>query len=411
MSPRAWRLCSTVVATAVVSGSLIALAAPGNSGATPPAAAQSLAPALSTARPKAPVRGLDGLEPRSYRTRDDGTLVTDLPGERVAELTYDAALQSHLEDVFERYEVPYGAAVAIEPSTGRVLAYVSHSSANPDAGDLVRDPSPPAASVFKVVTGSALIDAGVGAGTKVCYSGGFRRLTMAHLSDENGRGGRCATLAEAMGGSINAIFARLSDRHLDAATLERYAQAFGFGHALPFDVPTRPSPFEIPRRDRLERARTAAGFWHSHMSPLHGALIAATIANDGVMQRPRLVDRVLSAKGEELERFEPEAFRSVIPRSTARVVGSMMQKTISQGTSHKAFHDLQGRPFLPGVDVAGKTGTLATERPYRAYNWWVGFAPADDPKIAVAALVVNTPKWRIKGSYVGKEALRQYLIR
>ena len=101
----------------------------------------------------------------------------------------------------------------------------------------------------------------------------------------------------------------------------------------------------------------------------------------------------------------------MIPRRTARTVGEMMERTITHGTGRRSFFDPQGLPFLPGIRVAGKTGTLSAERPYRGYTWFVGFAPADAPTIAVAALVVNTPRWRIKAAYVGREALRQYLVR
>ena len=80
------------------------------------------------------------------------------------------------------------------------------------------------------------------------------------------------------------------------------------------------------------------------------------------------------------------------------------------GTARRTFHDRHGRPFLPGVRIAGKTGTLSGSDPYRGYTWWVGFAPAEAPTIAVAALAVNTPLWRIKASYVAREALRYYLV-
>ena len=336
-------------------------------------------------------------------------LVSDLPDGRVAELTLEPGLQEHLASVLRQYEVPYGAAVAIEPSTGRVLAYVSHSSANPDSGDLARDPSPPAASVFKVITASALVDAGVVPETRVCYGGGMQRLMDADLEDNPKRDRSCASMAEALGSSINAVFAKLADRKLSAKVVERYAQAFGFGHALPFDAQTRLSPAEVPE-ERLELARTAAGFWHTHMSPLHAALIASTIANDGVMPRPSLVNRVLDASGRALFAQSPSAYRNVISRATARTVGHMMTETVAHGTSRSAFFDPHGRPFLPGIKVAGKTGSLSSDQPYRAYSWWIGFAPEEAPQIAVAALIVNTPKWRIKASYLAREALRYYLV-
>jgi penicillin-binding protein A len=95
------------------------------------------------ALPRAPTRGeiLAGLDPLSHH-EEGGVLVSDLPNGRKAVLTLDPSLQAHVTRELERYEVPYASLVAIEPSTGRVLAYVSHSSANPDAGDLALDPTP-----------------------------------------------------------------------------------------------------------------------------------------------------------------------------------------------------------------------------------------------------------------------------
>lgn len=353
-------------------------------------------------------RTFPGLDPRQHRV-EDGVSVADLSDGSTALLSLDPGMQTHLGEMFQRYEVPWGAVVALDPSSGRVLAYVSHSSADPEAPDQVLDPSPPTASVFKVVTAAALVDAGVDPDAEVCYHGGASRLHEHNLEDDPQRDRRCASLGEAMGGSINAIFGKLADRHLDAPTLSRYASAFGFGHALPFDVPTRLSPSEIPT-ERLELARTAAGFWHNHMSPLHGALIAATVANDGRMPRATVVDQVIDARGRVSYEAEPEVFREVVPRATARALNRMMRNTVRRGTARRYFFDRRGNAFLPGIEAAGKTGTLAGSDPYRGYTWFVGFAPADDPEIAVAALVVNEPRWRIKGAYAAREAMRYWLV-
>lgn len=391
-----------------LSGSLIAFAAPSGGGGSPTASqAIKRAPALAAARPR-PRGPIEGFDPLRHRL-DGQVLVSDLPGNKRAELTLDPGLQAHVSQVLHRYAVPYAALVALEPATGRVLAYISHSSANPDAGDLARDPTPPAASVFKVITSAALVDAGVSPAMQVCYGGGFSRIVAKDLEDDPRRDRACSTLAGAMAHSTNTVFAKLADRKLDRAVIERYAQAFGFGHALPFDAQTRPSPAEI-LSDRLELARTAAGFWHTHMSPLHGALIAATIAGGGAMPRPFMVQRVTDAEGKLLHRAEPETFRQVISRATAKSVGEMMLGTVAHGTARGAFHDPEGIAFLPGVAIAGKTGSLSSEQPFRAYSWWVGYAPEPAPEIALAALVVNTPKWRIKASYLAREALRYFLI-
>ena len=327
-----------------------------------------------------------------------------------AVLTVDHDLQAHVQSLFNRYDVPAGGLVAIDPKSGRVLAYVGYEAGKGANARIVTDPGPPAASIFKIVTASALLDAGVKSSTSVCYGGGMRGLVQADLVDTPARDRWCATLADALGHSINAVFAKLADRHIDQARMRQYVAAFGFGQRLPFDLPVAPSPADVPESG-LERARMAAGFWHSQLSPLHGALLAATIANDGRMPYAALVERIESQTGQILYEHTPRTFREVLPRATARAAGEMMTRTVTHGTSRKAFWDPKGRPFLPGIRIAGKTGTLSRYNPHLTYNWWVGYAPVDDPKIAVAALVVNEPTWRIKASYVAREALREYLMR
>lgn len=395
---------SCALAAALVASAIAFAAADDQRPDEAPAPVVSARPKAIAAKPRSRLASFRPL----VHTLQGRKLVSPLDGGAAAELTLDPELQARVAKILADYEVPYGALVALEPATGRVLAYVSHSSANPQAGDLALDATPPAASVFKVITAAALVDSGIGPQTRRCYSGGFSRLSSADLVDDPRRDRTCATLADALGGSINTVFAKLADQHLDATTLRRYADAFGFGQKLPFDVAAKVSSAEVPD-ERLEFARTAAGFWHMHMSPLHGALIAATVAADGVMPRPSMVERVVDEQGKVVQTFKPESLRSVLARTTARTVGRMMTRTVSDGTAHGAFFE-RGKPFLPGIDVAGKTGSLSSDPPYRGYSWWVGFAPLDQPKIALAALIVNTPKWRIKSSYLAREALREYLV-
>ncbi len=375
-----------------------------SAAARPAVSARTQAQRAERARRPASLAGID----LSARHLEDDVYVVDGADGSTAVLTLDAGLQAHMEAYFARYEVPEAGLVAIDPSSGRVLAYVSHRGREGAAADMARDASSPAASVFKIVTSAALLDAGVRSSERVCFHGGESRLALSLLEPNPTLDRSCATLAEALGGSLNVVFARLADQRLEPATLERYAHAFAFGQGLPFDLPSTPSEIEVPS-ERLEFARTSAGFWHSHLSPLHGALIAATVANGGAMPRAGVVDHVLDGAGHVEHRFTPSTYRQVVSRETADELNRMMRLTVSRGTSRRTFHDAAGRPFLPGVVVAGKTGTLSSERPYRGYTWWVGFAPADHPTIALATVVVNTPEWRIKAGHAAVEALRTYL--
>jgi peptidoglycan glycosyltransferase len=376
----------------VLAGSMMGLALAGGASPILPVAATARAtPTVVSAQTPTVGQVIAGFDPLSQRMLD-GRLVSDLPSGGRAELTLEPKLQQHLAALLRSQEVPFCAVVAIAPSTGRVLAYVSHSSENPAASDVARDPAPPSASVFKLITASALLEAGVQPSARVCYGGGSRRLTAQDLVDSPARDRSCATLSDGIGFSINAIVAKLADRKLDRARLLRSAQAFGFGRMLPFDAATRLSPLDL----------------HAHMSPLHAALIAATIANRGAMPRASMIERVLDRKGHVVRAFQPAASRTAISPATAKTLGHMMTGTVTHGTAREAFHDGRGRPFLPGISVSGKTGSLSSERPYRAYSWWVGYAPEEAPKIAVAVLIVNGAKWRIKASQVAREALQTY---
>lgn len=353
-----------------------------------------------------PRRYLKGFDPTALQTVD-GHVESSLPNGRTARLTMDAGLQRHVQRMLDRYQVPYAGVVAMKPSDGRLLAYVSHSQSH-DGRDYVRDASPPAASVFKLVTSAALIERGLGPDTRTCYNGGFSRLTARNLLDSP-RDKACVSLTTALARSVNSVFAKLAVRHVGRDRLQRYADAFGFGQAPPFDAPTQTSASAVGSGE-LGLARTAAGFWNMHMSPLHAVTIASTIANRGRMMRPIAVESVTNGAGNVVYEAEPRLHRAVLERRTADLIGRMMRSTVTRGTARKSFYDSQGNAFLPGISVAGKTGTLSKERPYRGYTWWVGFAPADKPEIALAALVVNSPKWRIKASYAAREALRYYLV-
>lgn len=330
-------------------------------------------------------------------------------GRRVV-LTLDPALQRFADKLFKKYKVPAGAAVLLNSKTGRILA-LSQYRAKPELMDsrtLALDPSAPAASLFKVITAAALLEEGrASLKTQTCFHGGAGRLTGEHLTDSPKQDTACVSLATALGKSVNAVFAKLSDRNLKREELIAYADRFGFNRRLPFDVQLKTSTAEIPT-DRLERARTAAGFWHSHISALHAAVIMQTLAQKGAMLRPYIVDHIEDGDGVHLFDTQPQFIGRPVSEATARALIDAMTVTVTRGTARGAFHDKRGIPYLMDIDVSGKTGTLMGRRPYRAYTWFAGLAPADKPELAVAVLVVNEPKWRIKASGIAMQLLREY---
>jgi len=358
-------------------------------------------PAL--AYPPALPGGLSRIELR------DDRYVVSLEDGSVATLTLDVAVQQALTELYAKNEVPHAALVAIEPKTGRVLAYVSHESADDvdRMGDVAGSAFAPSASVFKMVTASALLEdvKGVETDTRVCYHGGASVLADDEIVGNSKLDTDCVDLGTAFGRSTNAVFAKLAHRHLDTEALEDWSARFGYNEAIPFNFELEPSVANIPN-DPLERARTAAGFWHTTLSPFHGAVMAAAVANGGVAMRPNIVESIVDAHGAEVYRFQPVPYKRIMQLETARKVADLMVRTTTVGTASRYFRKLD---LPPGFTPVGKTGTLARRRPYLQYSWFVGFAPIEAPEIAVAALVCNPPKWRIKGTLAGAEAIKTWV--
>jgi cell division protein FtsI/penicillin-binding protein 2 len=292
--------------------------------------------------------------------------------------------------------------------TGKVLVWSSHVEGGAQR-DLCTEANAPAASVFKMVTASALVErAGLGPDTRQCYWGGEHRLEAQNLVEDPRRDKWCATMAEAMGRSLNTVFARLASKHLDPTQLLETAHALGFGDPMAFDVPVSPNTINVPD-DALGFARTSAGFWNTTLSPVGGVQLAMTMANHGQVVKPYVVERVNDAAGELLYRAP---LRQVVGRAikaeTADAVTRMMEVTVADGTSFKAFHDGAGRPYLPNISVASKTGTLTKQSSDQFYTWFVGFAPSHAPEVAFAILVTNKSSWKVKANTLGREMLQAY---
>lgn len=399
---------------------LIARSAQGGDQSAAGATASADAPSMSLTHALQPAREQDappadeslvaGLDLTRIAVDDTGPIAPAAAG--TARLAIDAELQRTSLALMAAHHLPEGAVVLMDVATGKLLVYASHVRRGAPR-DLCAEATAPSASLFKIVTAAALVeDAHLTPETKQCYSGGEQRITPQDLVDDPQRDRWCATLAGAMGRSLNAVFARLAKAHLSPKQLDAMARRFGYGAPLGFDVPVQPSAVHIPA-DPLDFARTAAGFWNTTLSPLEAAEIAAIVARDGESVRPSVVERVTKADGSVAwtAPSEPQTKRA-ISRETAQALSTMLEHTVSEGTSWRAFHDAQGATFLPGIGVAGKTGTLNDAGGQRYYTWFAGYAPsravAGVRQVAVAALVVNDPAWQVKANVLARDVLRAY---
>lgn len=419
---RAWMVVGAgtpiVAAIVIVAVSRGTLRAEGVHGELPSISKLVGGTSAAHAPPPASLHGLD----LTKITATDTVVSAPLPEKKVAHLTVDPTLQRVAESVMKLHHVPEASVVLMDTQTGKILVYASHVEKGP-ARDLCVEATAPAASVFKIVTASSLVEhVNATPDQRECYSGGEQRIVDKDLVADPKRDRWCTTLAGAMGRSLNTVFARLALKHLKPATLEETAKSLGFGSALPFDVPVQVSAEHFPE-DNLGFARTAAGFWNTTLSPVHAAWLSATIARGGEPVRPHVVNEVADDGGKVLWTAPSGlAQKRVMKQTTAAAVTTMMESTVSDGTSYRAFHDPKGASFLPGVSVAGKTGTLTDPTNQRFYTWFTGFAPSkgavvadgDSPdikpprQVSIGVLVVNNPTWTVKANVLAREVLRAY---
>ena len=343
---------------------------------------------------------------------EGGRLVQPLPDGGRVELTLEPELQHAAERLLGEADPIQGAAVLVSVTDGRVLALAGRHRAAPAVDDvrLATTAWAPAASVFKLVTTTALLGEGLTPKTRVCYHGGVHSVEADNLEDHPELDQRCRSLGYALAKSQNAIVARLAHDYLDPIKLERAAQALGFGEPPPFDLPTTASTLAVPS-EPLAFARVAAGFWSSRISPLHGALMAATIADGGEMPGLHVIERVVDGAGRAQPLPAPAAPHRAIPADTAEQLAQMMVGTTEWGSANRAFRDPStGRRRLAGVRVAGKTGTLtAHDASGLAYSWFVGFAPADHPQIAVAVLLGRADETDVRAAEVARALLATWM--
>jgi peptidoglycan glycosyltransferase len=197
-------------------------------------------------------------------------------------------------------------------------------------------------------------------------------------------------MAAAFTVSCNVYFARLATE-LPKGALAKTAQSFGFGTAPPLDIPAAASrlPSEADLRSPAFTAQSAIGQYNVAATPLQMALVAAGIANQGKIPVPRIVKQVRDPQGNVVETPQPQVWKQAVDPQTAATITSLMQGVVQSGTGTAAQ--------ISGVKVAGKTGTAQTVPGQAPHAWFIAFAPADAPRIAVAVLVEN-------GGDLGSEA-------
>ena len=358
---------------------------------------QNLDTGTSTAKKPASIDTLD----LDKIERDGDHYVAPLADGRKAILTLDPDLQELAEKLLNESRAPKGAIVVMSPD-GKIIALAGRRTDDPKGSTkgtfdwrLATEVWAPAASIFKLVTASALVKAGVDPAAKVCYHGGIRSVLEHNLQDDK-RDNRCESLAYGVAHSQNAILGKLAFQNLEPTKLEDEAKAFGWIDPIA-NLKGAMGELEIPGEKDVEFARAAAGFKGARLSVMGGALLTATFANAGEQPMPQLI---ASIDGKPLA---APAMRRAITKEQAEAVAQMMAGTCNEGSAAKTFARKRK------VSVAGKTGTLTKTDPfYMEHSWFVGFAPTDKPQLVVSVLLGNPESWHLRGHEAARRLIDKF---
>lgn len=301
-----------------------------------------------------------------------------------------------------------GAVVALDPRTGEILALASYPAfdlqqavtnfdAIPTEGspfiDRVTAGLYPPGSTFKVVTTTAALESGEFTPDSSFDDTGSYSTPGGPIRNFGGEVYGRHDLTTALTNSINTTFATIGDE-LGAGPMGATMTAFGFGERPPIDLPSdevlasgrREGGTLLPNaQEGMDVARLAIGQERLTVTPLQMAMVAAAVANGGRLMAPHLMTRIRDRGGDIVKTAGPKEIGQVMDATTAADLTRMMQSVVEQGTGTPA------NLSAAGVDVAGKTGTAESDDPNRNQAWFIGFAPAEAPTVAVAAVVEDTP--------------------
>lgn len=303
-----------------------------------------------------------------------------------------------------------GAVVAIEPRSGAVTVMASSPSFDPNslrsttrAQELKRDPEAPLinratefgyapGSTFKIVTATAAIDTGAFTPESTLSGRNDIPISGVPLQNDDGESFGQITLTQALAHSVNTVYAQVAEK-VGKRTLARYMDRFGFDHTPQLDYPAEEmsasgeyhgSHLLAPTSPLVDVGRMGIGQDKLEVTPLQMAQVAAAVANRGRLMVPHLTQRVVDSEGRTIVRVAPRVQSVVMQPSTAAAVTAMMEAVVKEGTGTAAQ--------IPGVPVAGKTGTAQTLIGNTINNvWFVAFAPAPDPRVAIAVTLQDVP--------------------
>ena len=328
------------------------------------------------------------------------------------EIPLDSVLQKYILSLLRRSQTSQAAVVVLRPKTGQILAmadYDKHGKRQKE--NLCLKADFPAASLFKIVSAAAAIEARDFTPAKtVVFRGMKHTLYNSQLRQREGRYSRKTSFSKAFAGSINPVFGKIGIYDLGGELIAEYADKFLFNQEVPFDLPLAMSSIRIPTDD-FGLAEIASGFnKRTLISPLHISLITAAVANNGIMIGPWLVRRIKDESGRVLYRARLSRMGRAIEDDTARQLKMLMVDTASHGTCHKAFLPLRRKRLFRDIELGAKTGTINDQHDQYKYDWVTAYAlpKQRDKEICITVLAIHGEKLGIRAADMARYIINHH---
>lgn len=325
----------------------------------------------------------------------------------------DKRIEKQIKKYLRRYRSDYTSVVVVDNNTGKILSAIDYDKKEKDFGlSLSFSSTNPAASVFKVITAADLLEnTDTSKETKFSYSGRGSTLYKYQLKNKKNRWTRSIPFKKAFAFSNNVIFGKAAINKTSSTSLMKMANKFGFNNDLLQLLDAGDSRLLLADNE-YSLAELASGFNKKTMiSPLHGAMIASVIANDGIFKQPTVINSIVDSKQDRLVWKPKYKLKRVISEEVADEIKDMMKLTVKRGTARGAFRPWKTKR-IKDIEIGGKTGSITGGVPYGKRDWFVAYAKpkndASDKGISICVMIVNVKKWYIKSTYLAKKIIQYY---
>jgi peptidoglycan glycosyltransferase len=330
------------------------------------------------------------------------------------EYTFNENLTNYAKNLLKQYRSDYCAITVIDNETGKILAAIGYEGkGNKFDKNLILSSTHPSASLIKIVTTAELLqNSQVKKETMFDFRGRSTTLFKYQINEsKNNRWDKSQNFETAFAKSNNVIFAKAAIKNTTSENLVKMAEGFGFNQPICKEFSFLKSEIHAVKDD-FSMAELASGYnVETVISPIHAAVMASVVANDGILKTPKMISKIIDSKTGENIWPEFSSEKRAISLETSKEMHEMMAMTIDDGTARRSFRKMN-TGYRDVLDIGGKTGSITGGIPFGKRDWFAAYAiPREKGKgkgISISVMNVNVKKWHVKSSMLAKNIIEYY---